>query len=370
MLLENLLRIINKTFLNTNFIFMKISKISIVVACCFAFTSSPAQHILKNQFHGNKDSLVTTATNMINLPEPVFNDGQPANADPATMADMGFEQVYKAEDYYFTTRDNKKIFAYKFPKKSNTTIILLHGVVSTAYLYNKTAGLLQKATQAEVYAVDLRGHGQSDGIPGDVSHINQYAEDLSDVIKAIQKEKPAGKIIIAAHSMGGGVALRYAMMKSKEKIAGYLLFAPLIGQNSPAIPKAAPVESDSTPSFMKIHIARIIGLKMLNEIGRHEYDSLPVLFFNLPERMPLRKYSYRANMSMAPDDYKAGLRSVKVPMLVLIGSSDEAFNAVELKKACNKFSGAEFKIINGATHNGVRHNDLSFDYIKKWYQTL
>lgn len=36
----------------------------------------------------------------------------------------------------------------------------------------------------------------------------------------------------------------------------------------------------------------------------------PVLFFNLPETVPLRKYSYRANMSMTPDDYVAGLKAV------------------------------------------------------------
>ncbi len=107
--------------------------------------------------------------------------------------------------------------------------------------------------------------------------------------------------------MGGGVALNYALQKNKEAIAGYLLFSPLLGHNSPAIQQTLPIENDSIEPFMKIHITRIIGLKMLNEIGIHSQDSLPVLFFNLPESTPTKKYTYRANMSMAPDDYKQGL---------------------------------------------------------------
>lgn len=65
----------------------------------------------------------------------------------------------------------------------------------------------QEATQAEVFAIDLRGHGKSDGKDGDVDYINQYADDLADIVSAIRKQKPKGKIIIAGHSMGGGVAL-------------------------------------------------------------------------------------------------------------------------------------------------------------------
>lgn len=329
-----------------------------------------AQSILQQYFNGNKDSLMTEATRLINMPEPIFKPSKPTQLDQATLADLGFEQVYKSENYYFKARDNRKIFAYRYPTKSPNTIILLHGVGSSAYMYNKTAGLLQQATQSEIFAIDLRGHGQSQGRPGDVDYINQYADDLADIIDVIHKEKPNGKIIIAGHSMGGGVILRYEMEKHKEKIDGIILFAPLIGHNSPAIPQGAPAEKDTIEPFMKIHFARIIGLKMLNEINQHQHDSLPVLFFNLPETMPLRKYTFRANMSMAPENYIDGLKSVNVPMLVLVGSKDEVFMAESLKKAILENSKGEVKIIEGATHNGVRHNPLSFEFIKEWFSKL
>ena len=235
-------------------------------------------------------------------------------------------------------------------------------------MYNKTAGLLQEATQAEVYAIDLRGHGKSEGISGDVDYINQYVDDLADIIKEIRKEKPNGKIIIAGHSMGGGIALRYAMAKQYEQPDGFLLFAPLIGHNSPAYNQVS--GNTNEEPFMKIHIERIIGLTMLNEIDNHEYDSMPVLFCNLPESVPLRKYSYRANKSMTPDDYVAGLNAVNKPLLVLIASQDEAFSASATEEAIMKNSNGEFQIIDKASHNGIRHNVQSFIFIKEWFSRL
>jgi alpha-beta hydrolase superfamily lysophospholipase len=343
--------------------------ISIVTLFLFVTTAS-GQSILQEYFKGNKDSLVIEATKLINMPEPSFKPSQPTKIDNEAIKEMGFEQVYKTKDYYFTVRDKRKIFAYQFPKKSENTIVLIHGVASTAYLYNKTAGLLQEATQAEVFAIDLRGHGKSDGKAGDVDYINQYVDDLADIIKEIRKEKPNGKIIIAGHSMGGGVALNYALQNNKTKIDGYLLFAPLLGHNSPAIPQTPPTETSEAEPFMKIHFTRIIGLKMFNEIGNHSHDSLPILFFNLPENMQLRKYTYRANMSMAPDDYKQGLKSINVPMLVLIGRKDEAFNAEAMKNAVKENSKAEVQIIENVTHNGIRHNSKAFEFIKKWFSAL
>ena len=337
----------------------------------FGSTTVSAQSMLDLHFGGNKDSLINEATKLIQNPDPTFKPtDQQTEPSPAAIADMGFEQVYKSENHIFTARDNAKIFAYRFANQSDDTIIFIHGVGSNAYLYNKTAGLLQEATRAEVYAIDLRGHGQSEGKSGDVDYINQYADDLADIVNTIRKEKPNGKIIIAGHSMGGGVALRYAMEELYEKPDGFLLFAPLIGHNSPAYHQTQTAEATEIEPFMKIHIERIIGLTMLNEIGNHDYDYLPVLFFNVPEAVPLRKYSYRANKSMTPDDYVAGLKAINKPMLVLMGSDDEAFSPEATKEAILKNSNGEIQIIDNASHNGVRHNAQSFTFIKEWFSTL
>jgi len=310
------------------------------------------------------------ADKLINSPEPTFKPFQPQKMDDAQVADMGFEQIYKSESLKFSMRDGKRLFARRFSFHSDTTIVLLHGVLSSSYLMNKIAGLLKDAVGAEVIAIDFRGHGQSEGTAGDVDYIDQYANDVSDVISSVKKNKPDGKIIVAAHSMGGGIALRYAMKKDVQKIDGYVLFAPLLGHNAPTLPKPAASAETTAEPFMKIHIERIIGLKMYHSIGVRKYDYLPILFFNLPKEMGFNKYSYRANASMAPDDYKAGLKAVKKPLLVVVGSEDEAFVAGEFAPAVTKNSKGKVIVIDGATHNGVRHDAKAMGEVKKWFLKL
>ncbi len=302
---------------------------------------------------------------LINSSNPTFNPNAVQKPmDTEAMADLGFEQVYQNSPRKFSMRDGKQLFSYVYRKESDTTIILLHGVLSSAYLMNKTAGLLQEATQSGVIALDFRGHGQSEGTPGDVEYINQYVDDLEDVVSAIKREKPNQSILLAGHSMGGGIILRYAKENDAPEVDGYLLFAPHMGVNTPTLKKEE-LETGEEP-FVKLHINRIIGLKMMNAIGVTKYNDLPVLFFNLPETMPVTKYSYRANESMSPLDYKEGLRSINKPMLVLVGSNDEAFDASKFMSAVTENSNGEVYIVEDETHNGIRHNERSMGLISNW----
>ncbi len=306
------------------------------------------------------------ALELINLPEPTFKSLKFVAPSPQVIAEMGFEQIYQNKSVKFQMTDGVKLSAYHFEKESDLSVILVHGILSSAFLMNKTAGLLSDAMNAEVFAVDFRGHGQSEGKPGDVDFIDQYAADLSEIVKKIGKDKPKGKIILAGHSMGGGISLRYAQNKAFPKVDGYLLFAPLLGQNAPTIPQSSAAAESTEDPFLKIHIQRLIGLKMLNSIGITEYNGLNVLFFNLPPELPLRNYSYRANESMSPADYKTGLKAVKKTLLVLVGSKDEAFVASAFERAVKDNSSGEVHIIEGVTHNGIRTNAEALKKIKDW----
>ena len=302
--------------------------------------------------------------NLINLPNPTFSpDIVSKPMTPKAIADLGFEQTYKNVPQKFSMRDGKKLFSYVYKNESKVIIVLLHGILSSSYLMNKTAGLLKEATNSEVVALDFRGHGQSEGKPGDVDYINQYVDDLEDVILAIKKEKPNQKIILAGHSMGGGIILRYAMKETNPKINGYLLFAPHLGVNSPTVKTT---NSDEEETFIKLHMNRIIGLKMMNAIGDTTHNSLPVLFFNLPKTMPVTKYSYRANESMLPLDYKEGLNAINKPLLVVVGSKDETFDAAKFTSAVTKNSKGRVVIVEDETHNGVRHNKKTMEAISLW----
>jgi len=52
----------------------------------------------------------------------------------------------------------------------------------------KPQGFYKKPPMLKWIALDCRGHGQSNGAMGDVDYIDQYIDDLADVISIVKKE--------------------------------------------------------------------------------------------------------------------------------------------------------------------------------------
>jgi len=102
-----------------------------------------------NQYEKTETEII----NLINSPDPSFSpDTDPEPMDAKAIADLGFEQVYQNKPKKFLMRDGKQLFSYAYEQRSDTTIVLLHGVLSSAYMMNKTAGLLRDAAHSEVIA--------------------------------------------------------------------------------------------------------------------------------------------------------------------------------------------------------------------------
>lgn len=300
---------------------------------------------------------VVAALVMIFLPEPTFATG-PFPVAPAPAVD----------DYQpatFTMRDGTELFARRFPANSDDTILLLHGVTADSSVFNASAERLRQASNAEVVTLDLRGHGQSGGAAGDVDFIGQYETDVADVVAAIRAEKPNGRFILAGHSMGGGIVLRYGLLEDAPTVDGYLLFAPHLGANAPTMPKPQPENAEMAAAFTQLHIPRLIGLSMLNGLGIKMFNQQPTMFFNLPAETT-HIYSYRAMVNSSPADYAAALTAVTEPIFVLVGSNDEAFVADEYETAVSQYSDGEVQLIAGETHNSIYESETAMIAIETW----
>jgi len=290
------------------------------------------------------------------LPAPTFT------AAPFPVAEQSAADFTPQQ---FTMRDGQTLFARQFPADSDTTILLLHGVTSESAVFNASAQMLRQASGAEVVTLDLRGHGRSDGTAGDVDYIGQYENDVADVITAIQSEKPNGRFILAGHSMGGGIALRFAQLANTPAVDGYLLFAPHLGANAPTMPEQNPETADFAAAYSQLHIPRLIGLIMLNNVGIKSLNHLDTLFFNLTDEVT-HVYSFGATANSAPQDYAAALTAVNVPMLVVVGTDDEAFIANEYPAAVTAHSDGEVHIIDGENHNSILESSAAMTIIENW----
>ena len=151
------------------------------------------------------------------------------------LADLGLAQPHAAESLTIFARDEMPLHINLYSHKGNTSVLLLHGVASSSYTCNRMAGKVRDALQASVFALDFRGHGQSGGTVGDVDYAHQYADNVEDVLLYMQKLQPENKLLIAGHSMGGGIALIHATLEEHARVDGYILFAPNLGGNAPTI---------------------------------------------------------------------------------------------------------------------------------------
>lgn len=290
------------------------------------------------------------------LPEPTFAM-EPFPVAGRAVADFTPRQ--------FTARDGETLFARQFPAESDTTILLLHGVTSDSAAFNLSAERLREISGAEVIALDLRGHGQSGGTAGDVAYIGQYEDDVADVLTALRAEKPNGRLVLAGHSMGGGIALQFAQLTEAPAVDGYLLFAPHLGTNAPTMPPLDPETADFAAAYTQLHVPRLIGLSMLNGLGITALNQQDTLFFNLTDEAT-HTYSYRAMVNSSPTDYAAALTAVSAPMLVVVGSNDEAFVAEQYPTAVAAYSDGEVHIIPGESHNSITESSAAMSVIKSW----
>ena len=107
-----------------------------------------------------------------------------------------------------------------------------NGVVTIAHGYGEHIGRYQhvatRLTQAgyAVYGLDHHGHGRSAGRRGRVA-LGPAVEDLDQLIVTVARARhPELPQFLLGHSMGGAIALRYAMAH-QQRLTGLAVSAPL-----------------------------------------------------------------------------------------------------------------------------------------------
>lgn len=113
---------------------------------------------------------------------------------------------------FITLRDGIRLRILEWSKPEDSPgvpILLVHGLASNARLWDGPARRLAELGHA-VVAVDLRGHGLSDK-PDDGYEINLVADNIAEVITALQPHQSAGqKPLVIGQSWGGNLVVELA----------------------------------------------------------------------------------------------------------------------------------------------------------------
>lgn len=261
-------------------------------------------------------------------------------------------------------RDGHKLFTRVYAGKSKDVMILIHGSGSESRYLKGLSDSIAGANIASVLTPDLRGHGENYGKKGDIDHIGQLESDIEDLINFSKEQLGAHRIILAGHSSGGGLVLRYLGNSQITKVDKAILLSPYLGHDAPTV-------KPNSGNWVTVAVKRWVGLSMLNLIGIKRFDELPVLFFNRPaeynDNLQTPSYSYRMAVNFAPKDYKADIENIFIPALVLVGGQDESFYPAQFKpvfKTAEKF--VRIKILHDANHLNIVSHKKTLKYIKEW----
>ncbi|QCI65752.1 alpha/beta fold hydrolase [Phreatobacter stygius] len=261
---------------------------------------------------------------------------------------------------FFTARDGTRL-AYRLyeGRPGGGVAIAVHGSTGLATAVH-AVGRALSAEGMNVYAIDVRGHGES-GALGDIGYRGQLEDDLVDLLAVAQQRFPRERRLLLGHSLGGSFILRVAGEPIADRFDAYLALSPFISVRSDT-------NRPNTGGWADPAIPRIIALSLLNRLGISGLDGLPTIAYAVPadaQGKRARVYSHRllANMSL-PRDWPEALGRIVRPTIVLVGAEDQLFVATAYAaeiSAANPRIGVE--VLAGVDHMGMVIDQAATDVI-------
>jgi acylglycerol lipase len=127
----------------------------------------------------------------------------------------------------FAGKDGTAIFWRRWlPERPVCTAVLVPGAAEHSGRYHHVGHFFAER-QVGVHALDHRGYGRSGGRRGHVERFADYLDDLRTYV-GIESERAGRLPVMIGHSMGGLIALSYALAHPGT-IAGLVLSSPSLG---------------------------------------------------------------------------------------------------------------------------------------------
>ena len=132
--------------------------------------------------------------------------------------------------------------------KREKSIVCIHGLGCHSGFF-RPIGQNLAANGVEVYALDLRGFGNSkeEGLPrGDTRDFKRHLQDIDEAVGFVRKSNQGQKVYMFGHSLGGLYTLWYAA-NHPDTLDGVILAAPAIESGLRPPPLKVGVELPFTP---------------------------------------------------------------------------------------------------------------------------
>lgn len=251
--------------------------------------------------------------------------------------------------------DGRTLFLRRWPASgpSSVSVLVLHGITAYSGPYGALLGVPLSQAGIDVWGLDLRGHGLSDGRRGDYPGAPRLELDLSEAVARVKAE--GRKLVVLGHSLGVLTALLAARGRP-DAVDGLVLLSAARQMRTGIYPEP----------HGKALLKALIGASLLRgtpliEYRREGMMGLDDPLFNF--RYSARFYTtlYGVGVLQLSTMLREGNLDVPIlhdprplrgPVLVGVGDRDELFPLPAVQHFCNGLpaSDKEFFVVPGAKH--------------------
>lgn len=130
------------------------------------------------------------------------------------------------------SRDGTSLFWQRWLPASTpvATVGIVHGAGEHGGRYPRLVAQLVDRGHA-VYALDLRGHGRSQGRRASVRRFSDYLDDVEAFVALLRRKHRGAPVFAVGYSLGG-LVLASSAVNDQERLAGVVLAGPALGPGS------------------------------------------------------------------------------------------------------------------------------------------
>lgn len=223
-------------------------------------------------------------------------------------------------------------------------VVLLHGGSAHARWWDFVVPHLG---DVHAYALDLRGHGDSDAATGDYA-IGDYASDVGAMIEHFALARP----LLVGHSFGSFVALRHAL-DDPDSASGLVLVdgrasfgesgsraMRLLGMLGAA---EYPTLEEAVSKFRPLPKATIASPEVLRHVASHGFREQQGRWMTKFDRASLGAHE--------PFDLRGRLGELEVPVLIVRGEHSTVLSAASARKLADACRDAMLVELPGCHHH-------------------
>jgi acylglycerol lipase len=253
------------------------------------------------------------------------------------------------------TSDGKILFVWRWDAKKGpyASILIFHGITAYGGVYGPIIAEQLSAAGFDVYGMDLRGHGLSDGRRGDYPSEERLVKDLSETVVHVRGK--SRKLILMGHSQGVLPAIVAAKKRTRD-VDGLILLS--AGRRV----RAGVYSKPSTGALLRT----LLGVAILHGTPVMEYHREGMVGVDDP--LFTFKYStrfYSVIYGVGALEVSRMLRSgiidspnlkfdgkLQVPLFLGVGEHDELFSPESAKELFDEIDCDDKKLVvfPGASH--------------------